>query len=276
MANKQLFGELETGTIDDPALVIQSKHHFLKLVGGKPNKRPAWFFDTNQEGEGIVDVTTHYIDLAMWLCFAEQIIDYKEDIELKKAKRWPSLITAEQFEKVTGLNDFPKYLISRVNEQGEYQCYSNGEIIYTIRGIHAKAAVEWFYQAPEGTGDSQFVMIKGTKAYISLQQGKEQDFKQQIYIEPSAQSNHQDLSAEAEKTIEQLQGQYPGLSLEQAADRWKVIVPDECKVGHENHFKLVMEKFLKFVESGKLPCWEIPNMKTKYRLTAEALKLAER
>ena len=47
----------------------ESVHYFSKLVSGAPLKRPAWFFDTAQQGEGLVDITTHLVDLVQWACF---------------------------------------------------------------------------------------------------------------------------------------------------------------------------------------------------------------
>ena len=52
-------------------MVKESVHHFYKIVSGSPVIRPAWFFDTSQQGEGIVDVTTHLVDLIQWGCFPD-------------------------------------------------------------------------------------------------------------------------------------------------------------------------------------------------------------
>jgi Putative oxidoreductase C terminal domain/Oxidoreductase family, NAD-binding Rossmann fold len=54
-----VFGKLQKGTPEDPAVTKISVHHLYKVVGDKPLIRPTWFYDTNQQGEGIVDVTTH-------------------------------------------------------------------------------------------------------------------------------------------------------------------------------------------------------------------------
>lgn len=101
------FGELITGSTDEPAITKESVHYFFKEVSGKPLMRPAWFFDTEQQGEGIADVATHLVDLVQWECFPEQIIDYKTDIDLIAARRWPTKLTASQFEQVTGLSEVP-------------------------------------------------------------------------------------------------------------------------------------------------------------------------
>src|SRR5690606_25670766 len=56
---KAVFGDLEKGSLEDPAITKESIHHFFKEVSGKPLIRPAWFYDVSQQGAGIVDVTTH-------------------------------------------------------------------------------------------------------------------------------------------------------------------------------------------------------------------------
>jgi hypothetical protein len=105
--------------------------------------RPAWFMDVAQQGEGIVDVNTHLVDLIQWECFPEQIIDYKKDIKLTSAKRWSTDMTLTQFKEITQLEQFPQYLQKDVNGD-VLKVYSNGEINYTIKGVHAKASVIWY------------------------------------------------------------------------------------------------------------------------------------
>ena len=60
----------------EPALELASVHHILKLVAGAPNLRPAWFFDTDEQGEGLADVATHLVDLVPFLLFPGQPIDH--------------------------------------------------------------------------------------------------------------------------------------------------------------------------------------------------------
>ena len=69
-----VFGELQKGTPADPSVTKISVHHLYKIVGDKPLVRPTWFYDTAQQGEGIVDVTTHLVDLIFWECFPDQTI----------------------------------------------------------------------------------------------------------------------------------------------------------------------------------------------------------
>ena len=69
--NSEIFGTLEKGSKDKPAVTKVSVHHFAKLVSGSPLIRPAWFFDVEQQGEGLVDITTHLVDMVQWECFSE-------------------------------------------------------------------------------------------------------------------------------------------------------------------------------------------------------------
>ena len=130
--------------------------------------------DVEQEGEGIVDVTTHLVDLVQWECFPEQVINYEKDIQLLSARRWATDMTQGQFNAVTKLNAYPDYLKKDVFNDSILKVYSNGEINYQLKGIHAKVSVVWSYQAPEGTGDTHYSIMRGTKANLVIRQGAEQ------------------------------------------------------------------------------------------------------
>src|SRR5690606_13161479 len=133
----EIYGTQEKGSPENPAVTKESVHHFFKYVSGAPLTRPAWFFDVEQEGEGIVDVTTHLVDLIQWEVFPDQIIDYKEDIEMVSARRWSTDLSKEQFIEVTKQKDYPEYLVKDVSNDS-LKVYSNGEINYKLKGVHAK------------------------------------------------------------------------------------------------------------------------------------------
>jgi predicted dehydrogenase len=71
-----IFGELQKGTPENPAVVEESVHHYFKYISGEALVRPTWFFDVNQQGEGMVDVTTHLVDLVQWSAFPNVTLDY--------------------------------------------------------------------------------------------------------------------------------------------------------------------------------------------------------
>ncbi len=270
----EVFGELRAGTPEEPAITKESVHHFFKYVSGSPLKRPAWFFDVEQQGEGIVDVTTHLVDLIQWEAFPEVILS-KEDVEVVSASRWTTDLTPEMFERVTKLEEYPDYLQKDV-EDGILKVYSNGEINYKLKGIHARVSVIWNYQAPEGAGDTHYSIMRGTNCDLIIRQGEKEGYKPQLYIEATSDENPEAFAGKLEKAVNQdLAAKYPGLELEKRGDnRWTVHIPEKYKVGHEAHFAQVTEKYLGFLVDGKLPDWEVPNMIVKYYTTTEGMKAA--
>lgn len=271
----EVFGELEKGSVESPAITKESVHHFFKYVSGKPLTRPAWFFDVEQQGEGIVDVATHLVDLVFWECFPEKVIDYEQDIEILATKRWPTELSPEQFTKVTGLPAFPDYLQKDIADD-TLNVYSNGEIIFAVNGVHAKVSVIWNYQAPEGAADTHFSIMRGTKANLVIRQGADQNYKPILYVEPVNETEAAALAGTLPAAIEKLAVEYPGLSYQEADNGWEILIPDEYKVGHEAHFAQVTEKYLQYLIDGKLPSWEVPNMLAKYYVTTKAYELSRK
>ncbi len=269
-----LFGLLEKGTPDNPAVTKESVHHFYKYVSGSVLQRPGWFMDVAQQGEGIVDVTTHLVDLVQWACFPAQIIDYKKDIRLTNARRWTTDMTREQFKTMTNLPDFPDYLKKDVGSDAVLHVYSNGEINYQLRGVHAKVSVTWAYQAPEGAGDTHYSIMRGTKANIVIRQGAGQQYKPTLYIEPIVENDA--YATALASAIKAMQQQYPGIDVKKLKTGWEVIIPEKYKDGHEAHFGRVTERYLSYLKAGKLPDWEVPNMLAKYYTTTQALELAKK
>lgn len=270
----EIFGELKQGSPEDPAITKESVHHFFKEVSGKPLKRPAWFFDVEQEGNGIVDVTTHLVDLVQWECFPEQIIDYKKDIEMINARRWTTELNRSQFNEVTLLNDYPDYLQKDIIKDSILEVYANGEINYKIKDIHAKVSVIWKYEAPEGTGDTHYSIMKGSKANLIIRQGEEQNFKPQLYIEPVDGVDLASFEKALTEAINNLQKSFPDIGLKME-ENWIITIPAKTRAGHEAHFSQVTEKFLQYLAEGQLPEWEVPNMIAKYYTTTKALEFAK-
>jgi predicted dehydrogenase len=268
-----VFGQLEKGTADNPAITKESVHHFYKYVSGNILTRPPWFMDVTQEGEGITDVTTHLVDLVQWECFPEQIINYEKDVHLSTARHWATDMTLSQFNAVTKLNGFPDYLKKDVVNDSILKIYCNGEINYQLKDIYAKVSVIWAYKAPEGTGDTHYSIMRGTKANLVIRQGAEQKYKPVLYIEPVNKTDHS-FESVLMNGIKSIQSKYPGIELVKTVSGWEVTIPEKYNEGHEAHFARVTEKFLQYFKDGKLPGWEVPNMLAKYYTTTSALALA--
>jgi predicted dehydrogenase len=270
----EVFGELTTGTPEKPAITKESVHHFFKQVSGKPIKRPAWFFDTEQQGEGIVDVTTHLVDLVQWAAFPEQVI-HKTDIDMISARHWATDLAPAQFKKVTSLDDYPEYLKKYL--QGDVlKVYSNGEMNYRIKGIHARVSVVWNFEAPEGAGDTHYSIMRGSLCNLVIKQNKEQEYKPVLYIEKTPDKNNASFEMNLKNAVDQnIAAKYPGISLKKINPiSWSIEIPEKYKTGHESHFGEVTAKYLQYLVDGKLPDWEVPNMIAKYYTTIEALKMA--
>jgi predicted dehydrogenase len=270
--NTVIFGVLKTGSKEAPAVTKISVHHFSKIVSGSPVLRPAWYFDVQQQGEGIVDVTTHLVDLVQWECFPEQILN-PSDIKMVSAKRWPTFISKEEFKGVTGFDEFPGYLMKDI-KNGKLNVFSNGEMVYQIKGIYAKVSVEWKYQAPQGGGDTHYSVMHGTKCDLIIKQGAEEKFLPTLYIENIKGLTMNDFASELKEVIKT--SPYDNLQIEAInSTTLKINVPEKYRVSHEDHFGQVTAKFLEYLEAAKLPEWEVPGMITKYYTTTTALKLAK-
>lgn len=266
-----VFGILKKGTAEEPAVIKESVHHFFKIVSGKPLIRPGWYFDVAQEGEGIVDVTTHLVDLVQWECFKGITLNYKKDIHINKAKRWATIITPAQFQQSTQLDKFPDYLQQHVKD-GALHVYANGGFDYTIKGVHARVSVTWNFEAPAGGGDSHYSIMKGTKANLVIRLGPEQEYKPVLYIEPVDKSVAYEQALNA--AINELTKIYQGLAVKKVGEGWELIIPSNYELNHEACFAEVTKRYLKYLQEGKMPAWEVPNMLAKYYTTIEALRVA--
>lgn len=268
----ELFGKLNPGTVEKPAVEKISVHYFYKNVSGKTLVRPGWFFDVEQQGEGIVDVNTHLVDLVQWECFPDQILQ-KSDIQLLAAKRWPTVLSLADFKEVTKLEKFPEYLLKdAANDQ--LKVFANGEITYKIKGAVARVTAIWDFKAPEGAGDTHYSIMRGSVSSLEIHQGIEEKNDPTLYIIANDGTDLKSFEANLGKMVKSLP--QAGLEIEKIGEKkWKVIVPEPLKVGHEAHFAQVTVKYLDYLKGGKLPEWEVPNMIVKYYTTTSALKLAK-
>jgi predicted dehydrogenase len=269
-----VFGKMKTGSANDPAVVFESVHFFYKYVSGNILTRPDWFFDPMQQGDVITDVGTHLIDLAQWECFPEQTVNYKKDIKILSSKTWTTPLTLSQFTLITKKSIFPAFLQPYVKNDTILHTHANGEINYTLKNIYVKITALWDYKAPEGSGDTHYSLLKGTKASLEIRQGKEEDFQPGLYIIPTNKEQGNEYAAALKKAVEKLNAYYPGLGVEKNSRGWKVIIPQKYKVGHEAHFGQVMTRYLQFLKEKNLPHWEVPNMLAKYYTSTKALEMS--
>ena len=187
--------------------------------------------------------------------------------------RWTTPISRDQFRKVTGAENFPEFLAADVKD-GVLQVFSNGEFTYRLRGIHARVSVTWKFEAPPGGGDTHYSVMRGTKASLVIRQGAEQKFKPALYVEKPGDADDRTFQAALNRALETVQKKYPGIGVQRDGQAWHVIVPEKYDIGHEAHFGAVTENFLRYLRTGRLPDWEVPNLLTKYATIMRAYELS--
>jgi predicted dehydrogenase len=272
----EVFGLFQKSNGDHPAVIMESVHHFYKQVSGNTLTRPPWFFDIRQQGEGMVDVMTHLVDLAQWECFPDQALDYKKDVFVESARHWPTNLSRAEFKELTRLDSFPDYLKGSITHDGSLQVLCNGEIRYALRGVGIRTTATWTYKDPATTDDIYYSMFHGTKANLVIRQGAAEHFKPTLYVEPFAATNTASYKQALYAAMASLQKIYPGIDLIATKAGWQISIPDNYKEGHEAHFGRVMRNFLGYLRERNMPGWEVPGMLAKYYTTTRALELARR
>jgi predicted dehydrogenase len=269
----KVYGTQEPGTPDDPAVTKESVHHFCKQVAGKPLQRPPWYYDTRQQGEAIVDVTTHLTDLVQWETFPNVTLA-PSDVNVVKARVWTTPITLEQFKTSTSVAQWPDYLKPDVDASGVLQCRANGEFTYALKGVYAKVSVLWNFQPPAGAGDTHYSLLRGTRTSLIIEQGEAEGYKPVLYVEPRRGTGVkvEEIEAALKEAMVEINKTYPGIGFERHETGFRVLVPASYAVGHEAHFGQVAEKYLGFLKNKDMPAWEVPNMLTKVYTLMEAYK----
>jgi predicted dehydrogenase len=233
----------------------RSVHNIMKVVAGVPLRRPAWFFDIAEYGEGLADVGVHVVDLVQWTAFADQPLDYRRDITMGRARRWPLVLSCAQFQRVTG--EDPGH------ERFEYFC--NNSVEYTLRGIPVSIEITWDWEAPSGAGDIYEASFEGTRARVDVRQHAVPE----VYIVPAADG----VTDAIERKVAAMQARWPGLAVEPLRDEVRLVIPERFRVGHEAHFGQVANEFAGYVAAPEsMPSWENPGMLAKYYVSVHGVE----
>jgi hypothetical protein len=276
MRDPDVFGQPVTGTVTQPAVELKNLHSLVKFNHGKVIARPPWFLDIRKQGEAIADVGTHLIDLEMWTLFPNQAIDYRRDVKVLEANRSPISLTLPEFERLTGVNGWPPFLQQAVRDN-QLQYFCNNTASYTIRGIYARISDRWEYESPGALSDSYWVLYRGTRATVRVQQSKLEDYVPEIDVIPNAGQTAPAFTAALERKLKQLSTVYPDLNLRNDGGSIRVIIPHELRVRGGSTFGQLVEQFLKYVNNpGSIPGWEQPNLLAKYHITTTAVELADK
>lgn len=277
LADPDVFGEPVVDPQGRPTIYKESVHHLLKVVNGKILRRPPWYFDVGIQGEGIVDVTTHLVDMTHWMLFPGSKLDFASDIRLDAARRWATRISLDKFALITRHDDFPEGAREWVRAAAdpmdeELDLFCNGDIVYTVRGIPVHIRVIWNVEFPTGGGDTHYSLIRGSKSDLSVRQLPERNYMPEFVITP-----HGDPLAffkPIRDVLEKHSATYPGMAIQREKNDYVIQVPKELRTTHEQHFGEARGTFLDMLATGGEPAEMRQNIVTKYTLLTEAKKLA--
>ena len=276
VSDPSVFGRAVEGTPAEPGVYMESVHHLMKVVSGVPNIRPAWFFDTAEQGEGLNDIGTHLVDLVQWTLLPDQSVDHSRDVQVLAAQRWPTTITEADFRRVTGQPAFPDSLSAHVKD-GALEYFCNTLVTYRLRGTHVTLNVIWDWEAPEGGGDTHFARYRGELSTIEVRQMQADAFRPELYVLPVDAARAPQVRAALERKVAGLQGTHPGISVDERGGLLHVAIPDTYRLGHEAHFAQVMSRYLDYLSGrARMPAWERPNMLAKYYVTTTGTEMSRR
>jgi predicted dehydrogenase len=266
----EVFGEFDSQDTTEPAITIASVHHLYKTVNGQPLQRPAWYYDTTIQGDGLVDIQSHMIEQVQWWVLGDDLCDFAHDVSVDSARRWSTPVPLALFTASTGLSVFPDTLLPAVHN-GELAYACNGELRYRLRGVSVRQTAEWRQHEPDGGSDFHHMQLRGTRCNIHVRQGPDTNYKAEVHLEPIGQSN---MEPRLRTAIAAWQQRFPGLSCTPSDIGWQLITPPPLDHGHESHFALVLQEFLTHLDRGSWPDALRARIHTRYALIARALELA--
>ncbi len=229
-----------------------SRHHLYKLVNDAPLVRPDWYFDTAIQGEGINDLPSHYVDMALWLAG-------NDDVTLVSAEQTATEVPRQTYAAVTGLDSFPDALQDRVSGDS-LALLSNAVLEFRIGEVPVLVDAAWNIAVPEGGGDSHGLTVRGSAADLIVDHSAETGFATVLSATP-----HGDDSA-LRAAVQDLAADFPGIAL----DGGQIVIPDALDGGHEAHFALVLDAFLKTLDGAEPPADLAKDLAVKYALLAAA------
>lgn len=264
--DKRLFGEFKVDG-DTPAIEKESVHYFIKKVNGVPLVRPVWYMDVTKQGEGIVDVTTHLVDLIQWMTAGDDCVDFAGEVRMLASRTWDTLIPEEKFKGLTGSAGFPPEFRPLLRDGG-LAVRSNGEFTYRFRGLPVRLKVVWDLEAEPGGGDTHYSIMRGTGASLVIEQGPPTGGRPELFVVPAEGADFDAF----EKTLKAAlaAGNRAGVEAKRETDRFRVVIPDALRTTHEMHFARVRDEFLRMVDGGAEPGNLRCSLYSKYATLAAA------
>jgi len=264
IAEKSVFGDLVTHA-DAPAIELISRHHLLKRVDGRPLLRPPWFYDITVQGDGMVDIHSHYVDQAQWISETlgpDHPFDADRDMEVLDAERWVTEVPLALFQESTGADVFPDALAGAVDGD-VLNLACNGRIDYHLRGLWVRHLCEWGHREPEGGSDLHGFTARGENAELSIRHGPETGFETEFRL-------HIQDTTGFDAAREAWRARFPGLDISGDGDEFLFTLPPAAQIRHEAQFPRVLDEYLSLLESSVFPTNLAARIRSRYTLIARA------
>jgi predicted dehydrogenase len=255
-----VFGDFRD---DGPAIETRSVHHLEKVVDGAPLRRPWWFFDVRVQGSGVVDIPTHQVDQSQWL--AESAAPPASPA-LIRARVWSTHVPLDSFRRMTGEARVPAELQHIFyGDTLDYRC--NTQLEYRIGDVATRASARWELALRPGGADSSHLVAHGTRADVWREQSADTGHRRRLFVTP-----HDADPRALVDLVGTWPGEFPGVTLKAAgAKRWEIAIPPALDAGHEAHFALVLDEFLRTLDEQRWPADVAARTLAKYAMLADAV-----
>ena len=268
-------GRVGPGTPAEPAFEMESVHHLMKMVAGSVNLRPAWFFDTAEQGEALGDVATHLVDLVPWTLFPGQAIDYRTEVGVLSAKKWPTVLdegAAPEADRGEDASEGAR--LAPAGRQARLLRERRGVLHRPRRPRARQGALE--LRGPGGSrrhprrlrarqpGPPRDPAGRGAEVAARALRGA-QPSRRRAGGEGGARAPGGRAREGPPRPHRRGRGRAASASAS----------PTRYRVGHEPHFAEVTARFLGYLKDpASLPKWEKANMLAKYWVTTQAVELS--
>ncbi len=264
----EIFGEPVKGDAQHPGVVAKSVHHVMKVVAGVPLRRPVWFFDIVEYGEGLADVGTHVVDLVQWTLLPDTPFDYRQDIEALEGRRWP---LDHDFRAVSRLRD------RRTRRRQSRLLLQQLGPLHPARypredGHHLELGSACRFRRRLRSGIPRYSCQRRNPS------GRRREIHPGSLYRPSCRCAEPPSLRPCRRRVDQLQARWPGLAIEQNGTEARLVAfhRDKFRVGHEAHFAQVARRFFDYAKDPKsLPAWERSYMLAKYYVSTRGVELAQ-
>ncbi len=203
--------------------------------------------------EGVADVTTHLIDLVFWQCFPRFRSLHESDVEVLSASHWPPAVQPEDFRLSTGTEPFPPYLEKYLRD-GVLEVMANGRMLFRVRGAcRHGGGLELEFSNGE---DAFSAVMRGSRAAIEVVQDETTGNVKSLFVCAAEGVDPAQTEAALGNVLPPCRQSTPELRVVKTGSPGLFLVdlPVAERPGHEVHFGMVAERFLRRHPFGRNAC----------------------